>query len=133
MPILFIRRSSFRLPVRHRSRARLSYRISVCIRNTPEAPEKTREDPPCSRGPFAVPSPVAPASGFVLYDNDLAVVETLAGRLDITDPAIIALYTRWLEQLREAAVTGNAAAELSRQTAIELTVRAPGAGTARRR
>jgi hypothetical protein len=67
--------------------------------------------------PFSVPSPVAPASGFVLYDNDLAVVETLAGRLDITDPAIIARYIRWLEQLREAAVTGNAAAELCRQIA----------------
>lgn len=68
--------------------------------------------------PFTVPSPVAPASGFVLYDNDLAVVETLAGRLDITDPAIIARYSRWLEQLREAAITGNAAAELCRQIAI---------------
>ena len=38
--------------------------------------------------PFAVASPVAPASGFVLYDDDLAVVETLGGRLQITDPDI---------------------------------------------
>jgi hypothetical protein len=35
----------------------------------------------------------------------------------VTEPAIIARYTRWLEQLREAAITGNAAAEPCRQIA----------------
>jgi hypothetical protein len=44
-------------------------------------------------------------------------VETLTERLDITDPAIVARYTRWLEQLRGAAITGTAAAERCRQIA----------------
>jgi hypothetical protein len=71
--------------------------------------------------PLAGASPIAPASGFVLYDNDLAVVETLAGRLDMTDPDMIARCTRWLELLRQSAITGSAAAELCRRTASELS------------
>jgi Domain of unknown function (DUF5753) len=67
--------------------------------------------------PFAIPSPIAPASGFVLYDSDLAVVETLIGRLQIADPAMIGRYARWLEVLSEAAVTGEDAAEMCRQAA----------------
>jgi hypothetical protein len=70
--------------------------------------------------PFAVASPVAPASGFMLYDNDLVVVETLSGRLNISDPEIIARYARWLELFRQASVTGAEAAEMCRQTAAEL-------------
>ena len=69
--------------------------------------------------PFAVASPVAPASGFVLYDNDLAVVETLSGRLHISEPDIIARYARWLELLRQAAVTGAEAAEMCRRAAAD--------------
>ena len=71
--------------------------------------------------PFGVPSPVAPASGFVLYDDDLAVVETLGGRLQISDPDLVARYARWLELLRQAAVTGPEAADMCRQAATELT------------
>jgi hypothetical protein len=71
--------------------------------------------------PFAIASPIAPASGFVLYDNDLAVVETLGGRLQITKPEMIARYGRWLELLRQPAVTGAEAAEMCRRTAAELT------------
>jgi hypothetical protein len=67
--------------------------------------------------PFSVASPVAPASGFVLYDSDLVVIETLGGRLSVTDPGLIRRYERWLEQLRHAAVTGTAAAEMCRQAA----------------
>jgi hypothetical protein len=67
--------------------------------------------------PFAMASPVAPASGFVLYDGDLAVVETLGGRLQITDPNMIARYARWLELLRQSAVTGGDAADMCRQAA----------------
>ena len=70
--------------------------------------------------PFAVASPVAPASGFVLYDNDLAVVETLGGRLQISDPDIVARHVRWLELLRQAAVSGTEAADMCRRTANEL-------------
>jgi Domain of unknown function (DUF5753) len=71
--------------------------------------------------PFAVASPVAPASGFVLYDNDLAVVETLAGRLQITEPELVTRYVRWLDLLLDAAVTGAQAASLCRSIAGELT------------
>ncbi|HEV2376239.1 MAG TPA: helix-turn-helix transcriptional regulator [Streptosporangiaceae bacterium] len=70
--------------------------------------------------PFAVASPVAPANGFVLYDADLAVIETLAGRMEVTEPALIARYSRWLEMLRQAAVTGAAAAQMCRRAADEL-------------
>ena len=71
--------------------------------------------------PFAVASPVAPASGFVLYDHDLAVVETLGGRLQFADPELVARYSRWLEQLRQAAVTGAQAAEMCLRIAGEMT------------
>jgi transcriptional regulator with XRE-family HTH domain len=71
--------------------------------------------------PFAVASPVAPASGFVLYDNDLVVVETLAGRLQITEPELVTRYVRWLDRLLDAAVTGAQAASLCRSIASELT------------
>ena len=70
--------------------------------------------------PFGVASPVAPASGFVLYDDDLAVVETLGGRLQISDPDLVARYARWLELLRQAAVTGPEAADMCRRAATEL-------------
>lgn len=69
--------------------------------------------------PFAVPSPVAAASGFVLYDTDLAVVETLGGRLQITEPELIARYGWWLERLLQAALTGREAAEFCRRVAEE--------------
>jgi hypothetical protein len=71
--------------------------------------------------PFSIPSPIAPASGFALYDDDLAVVETLGGRLQITDPDMIARYKRWLEMLREATLTGAEAAEFCHKAAAQLT------------
>jgi hypothetical protein len=43
--------------------------------------------------PFAIASPVAPASGFMQYDNDLAVIELLCGRLQISDPDTVARHT----------------------------------------
>lgn len=70
--------------------------------------------------PFSAPSPIAPASGFILYDDDLAIVETLAGGLQITEPSMIARYKRWLEMLREVAVTGEEAADLCRRVAGSL-------------
>jgi transcriptional regulator with XRE-family HTH domain len=70
--------------------------------------------------PFSVPSPVAPASGFVLYDSDLVVIETLSGRLQVTDPELVSRYTRWLELLRGAAVTGTQAADMCRRAAADL-------------
>ena len=70
--------------------------------------------------PFSIASPVAPASGFVLYDSDLVVVETLGGRLQITEPDLLTRYSRWLELLRQSAVTGSGAAEMCRRVADEL-------------
>lgn len=70
--------------------------------------------------PFSVASPVAPGSGFILYDSDLAVVETLGGRLQVTDPELVAKYARALELLRQAAVTGPDAAEMCRKAAADL-------------
>lgn len=69
--------------------------------------------------PFTTASPVAPASGFMLYDNDMAVVETLAGRLQITEPDLVTRYARWLDLLLDAAVTGTEAASLCRRIASE--------------
>jgi transcriptional regulator with XRE-family HTH domain len=73
--------------------------------------------------PFSIPSPVAPASGFVLYDSDLVVIETLSGRLQVADPELITRYTRWLKLLRGAAVTGMQAADMCRQAAADLAPR----------
>jgi transcriptional regulator with XRE-family HTH domain len=69
--------------------------------------------------PFARNSPVAPASGFTVYDSDLVVIETLAGDLQVTDPELIARYGRWLDLLLEAAIVGSEAAEFCRQVAAE--------------
>jgi hypothetical protein len=70
--------------------------------------------------PFSSPSPVTPLSGFILYDDDLAVVETLGGSLQITDPQMITRHKRWLKMLRAAAVTGLEAAKFCRLIAAEL-------------
>lgn len=70
--------------------------------------------------PFAIASPIAPASGFVLYDQDLVVVETLSGRLQITDPEMIIRYGRWLQLLRQSAIKGDDAAGMCRRAAREL-------------
>ena len=47
----------------------------------------------------------------------LAVPLLLKPRLQISDPDIVARYARWLELLRQAAVTGAEAAEMCRRTA----------------
>jgi transcriptional regulator with XRE-family HTH domain len=70
--------------------------------------------------PFTVPCPVEPASGFQLYDRDLACVETIAGTLQLTDPDTVAHYSRWLDQLVDVALTGPAAATFCRQLAADL-------------
>lgn len=70
--------------------------------------------------PFSTASPIAPASGFMLYDNDLAVDETLSGRLHVADPQLVARYARWLELLLNSAITGEKAADMCRSVANEL-------------
>lgn len=70
--------------------------------------------------PFSVALPVEAVSGFVIYDSDLVVIETLGGDLQIAEPELIARYHRWLEQLLDVAVTGEKAAEMCRRVAAEL-------------
>ena len=69
--------------------------------------------------PFTVPCPVEPASGFQLYDRDLACVETIAGTLQFTD-LTPSPFARWLDQLVEVALTGPEAAMFCRQLAAAL-------------
>ena len=47
-------------------------------------------------------------------------VETSAGVLQLTDPASLTRYSRWLDQLVEAALTGSAAADFCRAVATSL-------------
>lgn len=61
--------------------------------------------------------PVYPTSGFVVFDSDLVVVETIGGEDQISDPDEVAKYVHWFELLHGAAVHGRAAAALIR-TAI---------------
>ncbi len=70
--------------------------------------------------PFTVPCPVEPASGFQLYDRDLVRVETIAGTLQITDPAVVARYSGWLDELVDVALTGSDAAAFCRELAASL-------------
>jgi transcriptional regulator with XRE-family HTH domain len=69
--------------------------------------------------PFSTTVPI-PATGFSLYDRDLVVVETIAGDLQLTEPDAVARYSRWLDQLLAAALTGPAAADFCRDLARQL-------------
>lgn len=69
--------------------------------------------------PFSEPLPVA-AGEFKLYDRDLVIVETVAGELQLTEPEAVARYSRWLDQLLTAALTGEEAAEFCREVARSL-------------
>jgi len=70
--------------------------------------------------PFSVVTPFTPLSGWAMYDRDLVVIETLDGSLQLTDPDVLARYSRWLEQLLEVALTGAEAAEFCRAVAAPL-------------
>lgn len=70
--------------------------------------------------PFKVNFPVAPATGFAMYDRDLVIVEALVGELQITDPNSVARYGRWLDQMLEVALTGADAAAFCRHLLAEL-------------
>jgi hypothetical protein len=69
--------------------------------------------------PFAVQFPVA-AGEFVVYDQDLVVVESAAGELQVTEPDAVARYSRWFDLLLGASLTGAAAADFCRRLAAEL-------------
>lgn len=70
--------------------------------------------------PFGVASPVNPGSGFGMYDHDLVVVETIAGDIRLTDPAVVARFAYWIDQLLDVALTGEDAAAFCVQIATEL-------------
>jgi transcriptional regulator with XRE-family HTH domain len=71
--------------------------------------------------PFSAVLPIEPASGFVIYDQDLVGIDHAGGDLQITDPDEIARYIRWLELLLAVAITGDQAAQFCRQVATETT------------
>jgi Domain of unknown function (DUF5753) len=65
--------------------------------------------------PFTALVPVYPMSGFVLYDDQLVLVESLTGEQQLNDPDEIARYTSWFDLLRNAGVRGRDAAALVRR------------------
>lgn len=69
--------------------------------------------------PFSTPLPVYPLTGFTIYD-DAVLIETLTGQQRLHAADVVALYTRFFDQLREAATTGADAIELIQQIAAEL-------------
>lgn len=70
--------------------------------------------------PFTAVLPIEPASGFVLYDQDLVVIEHAGGELQLADPDQISKYVQWLGLLLEVATTGDEAARLCRSVAASL-------------
>jgi transcriptional regulator with XRE-family HTH domain len=58
--------------------------------------------------------PVYPTSGFVVFDNDLVVVETIGGEDQISDPDEVRRYADWFRLLHAAALHGREAAGLIR-------------------
>lgn len=74
---------------------------------------------PSSSSPQPRPSPPPPGSSCTTTTSPSW--KHSPERLDITDPTMIARYTRSLEQLRQAAITGTTAAEQCRRTANELS------------
>jgi transcriptional regulator with XRE-family HTH domain len=64
--------------------------------------------------PASVLVPVFPLSGFVLFDDQLVVIETITGEQQLSDPAEIARYAEWFDLLHKSAVRGRDAAQLIR-------------------
>jgi transcriptional regulator with XRE-family HTH domain len=71
--------------------------------------------------PFSAIVPIEPASGFVVYDQDLVGIDHAGGDLQITEPEQIARYRGWLDALLAVAVTGTDAADLCRAIATEIS------------
>jgi transcriptional regulator with XRE-family HTH domain len=57
--------------------------------------------------PFTALVPVFPLSGFIIYDEHLAIVETLTGEQQLSDPAEVNRYVQWFGLLHDAAVHGR--------------------------
>ncbi len=63
--------------------------------------------------------PVYPLSGFRLYD-DLVIVESIERELELAESDQVVRYEKYLEQLRQAAVTGDEARRLIMAAAADL-------------
>jgi transcriptional regulator with XRE-family HTH domain len=106
--------AALRTRIRHMSLTTLTNQISHLI-ETAALPGHT-----FAVMPYSVPSPFAPVSGWAIFDRDLVLLENLTGGTQITDPVMVARYSRWLEQLLEVALTGEDAAEFCRRVADSL-------------
>ncbi len=60
------------------------------------------------------------STGFWVFDNTLAALETPTASIEVTRPAEIALYTRMFEVLKTPAVYGKAARALITRALDEL-------------
>lgn len=69
--------------------------------------------------PFTTACPVVPMN-FALYDRKLVRIETGGGVLQLTDDESIARYSRRVDQLVDAALTGSAAADFCRAVGASL-------------
>jgi transcriptional regulator with XRE-family HTH domain len=57
--------------------------------------------------PFESEVPVFPLSGFRIYDDNLVIVESISGEVEISDPEEVAKYVSFFELLREAGASGD--------------------------
>jgi len=64
--------------------------------------------------PAATIVPVYPTSGFVIFDNDYVVVETIGGESHVNDADEVRAYVKCFALLHDAAVRGESAAVLIR-------------------
>jgi hypothetical protein len=72
--------------------------------------------------PFSTPMPVYPLTGFELRD-DAVMIESITAQQRLDAPDEVALYERFFDQLREAAVVGADAVTLIQRVAAELSRR----------
>lgn len=75
--------------------------------------------------PLDVEPPQTPLTAFVLYDQDLVVIETLTEELALRDPTDVALYAKAYEAFRQAAVSGAEVHSLLASVAADLRQRLP--------
>jgi transcriptional regulator with XRE-family HTH domain len=81
--------------------------------------------------PFKTAVPVLGLSGFIVYDDQLVIVETLTGEQQLSDQAEVSRYMSWFDLLRKAAVSGRDAAAIIQAAMAVLRVSPPGALPAR--
>jgi transcriptional regulator with XRE-family HTH domain len=64
--------------------------------------------------------PVYPTNGFVIFDDELVVVETIGGEDSVSDPEEVARYSDWFRLLHTAAVHGRETAAIIRTALREI-------------